>query len=167
MAPWSSRAAVRIAGVHAVTARVSFLFLVALFLLTTHYTVPVTFLLALSLSSFSLMHEVSQWRFQGLLTLPGNISFAGFSLPRWVSLHYCECSLFPLSIYLFLYGVCVWVQMKGHGMCLLCLCVHGVWVTMFVHAFRDPRLMQVSPLIIFYLILGNRTSYWTCRSSVG
>lgn len=103
---------------------------------------------SLFLFSLSLMHEGSQWRCQGMFTpcskcLP--LPATSLSLLKPISSYYYNVfSLFVKHLFIWC-GVCVWV------LCVICECVfRGVWVNMFVHAFRGQRSMSAVSLNHFW-----------------
>lgn len=142
----------RIAGVRAATAHVSCLLLVALLLFVTHCTVPVTF--SLALSSFFLSRSCMKAADEGVRECS--------SLAQSVFL--CQPLLSPfqnrflyaitsvLSLLFIWCGICVRVQVKGHGcVCVICEYVFmRVWVNTSVHAFRGQRLVPVVSLNHFW-----------------
>lgn len=118
----------------------------------------------LSLSfSLSLMHEGSRWRCQGMFTpcskcLP--LPATSLSLSKLVSLYDYKCSLFLLFIWC---GICVRVQVKGHGCVYHMNVFKRVWVNMFVRASRGQRLVSVVSLNHFWkqdLLLNMQIISW-------
>lgn len=130
----------------------------------THCTVPVT--LSLALSFFFLSHSCMKAAGEGVrecsppcskcLPLPAT----SLSLSKPVSLYYYKCSLFLLFIWC---GICVRVQVKGHGCVYHMNVFKRVWVNMFVRAFRGQRLVSVVSLNHFWkqdLLLNMQIISW-------